>query len=61
MPILVLSKAVEIVELHRITAKLLEFGISEKWLEKAKPTLQEAQDLLKGVLYLREMYPDKFK
>jgi hypothetical protein len=54
------SKAAETVQLSRIIARLLELGVSEKWLEELNPTEQQARDLLKGILYLKEMYPDRF-
>lgn len=56
---MVASKAVRIGQKDRIFAKLVELGVNEKWLMEANPTDEEASQLLKGLLYLKEMYPDK--
>jgi hypothetical protein len=56
---MVASKAVRLGQKDRIFAKLVELGVNEKWLMEANPTGEEASQLLKGLLYLKEMYPDK--
>lgn len=57
----VASKAVKLQHLDRIHAQLAELGVSEKWLKKSNPTREEASQLLKGLLYLKELYPNNFK
>jgi hypothetical protein len=44
----------EIESIHKDYAKLLEFGVKEELLKEMTP--KEARELLKGLLYLREMY-----
>jgi len=34
-------------------------GVNEEWLIESKMTPQMARDLLKGILYLKEMYEEK--
>ena len=45
----------------RIFAKLMELGVNEKWLMEANFTREEMTQLLKGILYLKEMQPESFK
>ena len=47
----------EIALMHAHLVKLLELGVDEVWLSKSKITSDQARELLKGVLYLREMHP----
>ena len=47
--------------LHRDLAKALELGVNEKWLMESNLTPKMASDLVKGLLYLREMYPEEWK
>jgi len=35
----------------------LELGVDEEWLSKSKMTPDQARELLKGILYLKEMHP----
>jgi hypothetical protein len=35
-------------------AKLLELGVDEAWLSSVNPTPQQARELVKGLLYVRE-------
>ena len=42
-------------ERDRIFAKLMELGVNEKWLMEANFTREEMTQLLKGILYLKEM------
>lgn len=46
--------------MHRELAKLLELGVSEKWLAEIDITPKQVRGLLMGMLYLKEMYPEKF-
>lgn len=39
-------------------AKLIELGIKEEFFVMNEFTLQQLQDMVKGLLYLRERYPD---
>jgi hypothetical protein len=43
--------------MHAHLAKLLELGVDEEWLAESNITLEQARELLKGLLYLKEMYP----
>jgi hypothetical protein len=45
----------------RILAKLVELGVNEKWLIESGLTAQGARDLLKGLLYLKELYPNTLR
>jgi len=47
--------------MHRDLAKLLELGVSEKWLSEVNITPKQARELLMGILYLREMHPKSFE
>jgi len=47
--------AAEILKIDRIHAKLIELGVNEEWLMKIKLTPELEHDLLKGILYLKEM------
>jgi hypothetical protein len=42
--------------LHWDITKLLEFGVKEEVIVKAKP--EQIKELLKGLLYLRERFPE---
>lgn len=42
-------------------AKLIELGVNEKWLLESNLGIEEARDLLMGLLYLREKYITKQK
>jgi hypothetical protein len=44
----------EIESVYKDYAKLLELGVNEHLLREMTP--KEAKELLKGLLYLREMY-----
>jgi hypothetical protein len=46
--------------MHRDLAKLLELGVSEKWLAEVNIKPEQARGLLMGLLYLKEMYPQFF-
>lgn len=46
----------EALHMHWDIAKLLSLGVSEKFLTDSKMTPQQARDLVKGLLYLRERY-----
>jgi hypothetical protein len=39
------------------TEKLCSLGLAEEWLAERHPTPDQMVDLLKGILYLRDMYP----
>lgn len=45
--------------MHWDIAKLLSMGVDEKFLTESKMTPQQARDLVKALLYLRERYVDK--
>lgn len=42
--------------LHWDITKLLEFGVKEEVIIRAKP--EQIRELLKGLLYLRERFPE---
>jgi hypothetical protein len=42
--------------MHWDIAKLLELGVDEKFLLENEITPQQARDLVKGLLYLKERY-----
>ena len=44
----------EIKSAHKDYAKLLELGVSETFLRQLSPN--DARELLKGLLYLKEMF-----
>ncbi|MGI0039421.1 MAG: hypothetical protein ACREAO_06365 [Nitrososphaera sp.] len=44
------------VQMHWDISKLLSFGVDEKFLKESDITPDQARDLLKGILYLRERY-----
>lgn len=46
----------EIDDMARDMAKLVSLGINEEALAETRPTPKQTKDLLKGILYLREMY-----
>jgi hypothetical protein len=50
----------EIALMHAHMAKLLECGVDGEWLSKSRITPDQARELLKGILYLREMYPQLY-
>jgi hypothetical protein len=41
-------------QMHWHIAKLLELGVDEEWLASENISLEQARDLIKGLLYLRE-------
>jgi len=47
-------------QLHWDIAKLLELGVDEKFLVEGDITPEQARDLVKGLLYLKERF-DKNK
>jgi hypothetical protein len=49
----------EALHMHWDIAKLLSMGVDEKFLTESKMTPQQARDLVKALLYLRERYVDK--
>ena len=49
----------ETLKVDPIHDKLNELGVNEEWLIESKMTPQMARDLLKGILYLKEMYEEK--
>jgi len=50
--------AVKLEELDRILAKLIELGVNKEWLMEANQNTETARQLLKGILYLKQMYPE---
>lgn len=38
--------------------KLTSLGVDEEKLAEVRPTKEQIRDLFKGLLYLREMYPE---
>lgn len=44
-------------DMAREMTKLVSLGVDEQVLAEAHPSPQQTKDLLKGLLYLREMYP----
>lgn len=55
-----LVEEAELAQMHWDISKLLSFGVSEEFLMESGVTPQEATDLVKGALYLRERYPEDF-
>ena len=47
----------EIKSAHKDYAKLLEMGVSEAFLRQLSP--KEARELLKGLLYLKELFKER--
>lgn len=43
-----------LVQMHWHIAKLLELGVDERWLAAENISLEQARDLVKGLLYLKE-------
>jgi hypothetical protein len=48
-------------QLDRMLVKLVELGVDKRWLTEAKPDSRQASQLLKGILYLKGMYPEFFR
>lgn len=46
----------ELLHMHWDIKKLLELGVSEQFLKECHVTPEQARDLVKGLLYLRERY-----
>lgn len=46
----------EIQQMHWDIAKLLELGVDPEWLMESNVTPKQARELLKGMLYLREVW-----
>ena len=42
--------------MHWDLAKLLELGVDEKFLQESGMSPEQARDLVKGLLYLKERY-----
>lgn len=49
----------ELLQMHWDIVKLLSFGVDERFLQESNLTPDQARDLVKGLLYLRERYADK--
>ncbi|AIF84089.1 hypothetical protein NTE_02032 [Candidatus Nitrososphaera evergladensis SR1] len=49
----------ELVNMHWDIVKLLSLGVDEKFLQESNITPEQARDLVKGLLYLRERYADQ--
>jgi hypothetical protein len=46
-------------QMHWDIAKLLELGVDESFIMESKITPDQARDLVKGLLYLRERFAKK--
>ena len=46
-------------QMHWDIAKLLELGVDEKFLAESDITPEQARDLVKGLLYLKERFDKK--
>lgn len=46
-------------QMHWDIAKLLELGVNAEWLMQSNVTPNQARDLVKGLLYLKERYTAK--
>lgn len=44
------------VQMHWDISKLLSLGVDEQFLKESDITPDQARDLVKGILYLRERY-----
>ena len=53
--------ATETLKLDPIIVKLIDLGVNEEWLMKTKITPEMAWNLLKGILYLKEMHSEPTK
>ena len=47
-----------IVQMHWDITKLLSMGVDEQFLKESNVTPDQARDLVKGILYLREQYKE---
>lgn len=47
-------------QLHWDIMKLLELGVNEEFLMTSNMTPEQARDMVKGLLYLRERYSEKW-
>jgi len=45
-------------QMHWDIAKLLELGVDEKFLRESSITPEQARDLVKGLLYLKERFDE---
>ena len=46
-------------QMHWDIAKLLELGVDESFIVESKITPDQARDLVKGLLYLKERFSEK--
>ena len=46
-------------QMHWDIAKLLELGVDEKFLMESDVTPEQARDLVKGLLYVKERFDKK--
>jgi len=49
----------DLAQMHWDIAKLLELGVDESFIIESNLTLEQARDLVKGLLYIRERFPKK--
>ncbi|HVX02832.1 MAG TPA: hypothetical protein VHA09_06730 [Nitrososphaera sp.] len=49
----------ELVQMHWDIVKLLSLGVDERFLQESNITPEQARELVKGLLYLRERYGDR--
>jgi len=48
--------APDLLQMHWDIAKLLELGVDESFITESNLTPEQARDLVKGLLYLRERF-----
>lgn len=46
----------ELLQMHWDVAKLLELGVDESFITESNITPEQARDLVKGLLYLKERF-----
>ena len=54
-----ISKAQELQSMHWDLVKLLELGVNAEWLAKINIASNQARELVKGLLYLKERFGQK--
>jgi hypothetical protein len=53
------ERLTNLAQMHWDIAKLLELGVDESFIAESKVTPEQARDLVKGLLYLKERFSKK--
>lgn len=53
------ERLTNLAQMHWDIAKLLELGVDESFIIESKITPEQARDLVKGLLYLKERFSKK--